>query len=105
MIIRAQYKLPFSHLKQFWAGTHQADILHADYLPPQTFGHLNAGWRALLADRQLGDTLWYFEIPGYTPDPEHTPQRHQWSVPQGAKRGYALVQSGKVRAEFIFEWD
>ena len=50
------------------------------------FGHLNPGWHALLADRQIGDTLWYFEVPG-------------------AKRGYALVQSGKVRKEFVFELD
>ena len=54
--------------------------------PDLPFGHLNAGWRELLAGRQIGDTLWYFEI-------------------AGAKRGYALVQSGKVRAEFVFEWD
>lgn len=69
------------------------------------FGHLNAGWHALLASRQIGDTLWYFHIPGYTPEPETPWQRHQWAVPRGAKRGYALVQSGKVRAEFVFEWD
>lgn len=74
-------------------------------VPDLPFGHLNAGWRALLADKQVGDTLWYFEVPGYTPDPDDTPQRHPWSVPQGAKRGYAWVQSGKVRAEFVFEWD
>lgn len=74
-------------------------------VPDLPFGHLNAGWCALLANRQLGDTLWYFEVPGYTPGPEDTPHRHPWSVPQGAKRGYALVQSGKVRAEFVFEWD
>lgn len=74
-------------------------------VPDLPFGHLNAGWRALLANRQLGDLLWYFEIPGYTPGPEAPPQRHHWSVPQGAKRGYALARSGKVRAEFVFEWD
>jgi hypothetical protein len=55
-------------------------------VPDLPFGHLNAGWCALLAGRQLGDTLWYFEVPG-------------------AKRGYALVHSNKVRAEFVFEWD
>ena len=54
--------------------------------PELPFGHLNAGWHALLADRQIGDTLWYFEVPG-------------------AKRGYALVQASKVRKEFVFEWD
>jgi hypothetical protein len=74
-------------------------------VPDLPFGHLNAGWCALLASRQSGDTLWYFEVPGYTPGPKDTPHRHQWSVPQGAKHGYALVQSGKVRAEFVFEWD
>ena len=74
-------------------------------VPELPFGHLSAGWRALLADKQIGDTLWYFEIPGYTPEPDESPQKHQWSVPRGAKRGYALVQSSKVRKEFIFEWD
>ena len=74
-------------------------------MPDLPFGHLNAGWHDLLADRQIGDTLWYFEIPGCTPEPETAPQRHQWSVPRGAKRGYALVQSSKVRKEFVFEWD
>ena len=73
-------------------------------LPDLPFGHLNAGWRALLADKQVGDTLWYFEMPGYTPEPDESPQR-QLSVPRGAKRGYALVQSSKVRKEFIYEWD
>ena len=74
-------------------------------VPDLPFGHLNAGWHALLADRQIGDTLWYFEVPGYTPEPEESPQKHQWSVPRGAKRGYALVQASKVRKEFVFEWD
>ena len=54
--------------------------------PDLPFGHLNAGWHALLADRQIGDSLWYFVVPG-------------------AKRGYALVHSSKVRKEFVFEWD
>lgn len=74
-------------------------------VPNLPFGHLNAGWCALLAGRQVGDTLWYFEIPGNPTGPEAPPQRHQWSVPRGGKRGFALVQSGKVRAEFLFEWD
>jgi hypothetical protein len=74
-------------------------------VPDLPFGHLNAGWRALLANRQIGDTLWYFHIPGDSPESEALPPTHQWAVPRGAKRGYALVQSGKVRAEFIFEWD
>jgi hypothetical protein len=74
-------------------------------VPDLPFGHLNVGWHALLADRQIGDTLWYFEVPGYTPGPDESTQGHQWSVPRGAKRGYALVQSRKVRNEFVFEWD
>ena len=73
--------------------------------PELPFGHLNAGWHDLLADKQIGDSLWYFEIPGYKPGPDETPPKHQWAVPRGAKRGYALVQSSKVRNEFIFEWD
>jgi len=74
-------------------------------VPDLPFGHLNAGWRALLADRQIGDSLWYFEVPGHTPAPDAEAQRHQYAVPRGTKRGYALVQSRKVRAEFVFEWD
>ena len=86
----------------------QADAKVADPLgrvPDLPFGHLNAGWCAFLAGRQPKDKLWYFEIPGYTPGPDDTPQRHEWSVPRGAKRGYAWVRSRKVRAEFVFEWD
>ena len=67
----------------------EADAIVVDPLgrvPDLPFAHLNPGWHALLADRQIGDTLWYFEVPG-------------------AKRGYALVQSGKVRKEFVFELD
>ena len=74
-------------------------------VPDVPFGHLYPGWCALLAERQIGDSLWYFEVPGYTPEPDAEPQRHQYAVPRGAKRGYALVHSRKVRAEFVFEWD
>jgi hypothetical protein len=70
-------------------------------VPDLPFGHLNAGWCALLAGKQEMDELWYFEVPGNEPDSV----AQQWPVPQGAKRGYALVRSGKVRAEFVFEWD
>ena len=86
----------------------QADANVTDPLgrvPDLPFGHLNAGWCAFLAGRQVKDKLWYFKIPGYTLGPDDLPQRHKWSVPQGAKRGYAWVRSRKVRAEFVFEWD
>lgn len=70
-------------------------------VPDLPFGHLNAGWCALLANRQKRDKLWYFEVPGDTARDDGT----QWPVPQGAKRGYALVRKSKVQAEFVFEWD
>ena len=74
-------------------------------VPDLPFGHLNAGWRALLANRQPGDKLWYFHCTGYTPVSQTRSQSHQSTVPSGVKRGYALVHSNKVRAEFVFEWD
>lgn len=70
-------------------------------VPALPFGHLNAGWCALLANREKQDHLWYFELPGDATREGGT----LWPVPQGAKRGYALVREGKVCAEFIFEWD
>jgi hypothetical protein len=70
-------------------------------VPDLPFGHLHAGWCALLANRQKRDKLWYFEVPGDAARDDGT----QWPVPQGAKQGYALVRKGKVQAEFVFEWD
>jgi hypothetical protein len=70
-------------------------------VPDLPFGHLTAGWCALLAGKQEMDELWYFEVPGNEPEPDD----QQWPVPQGARRGYALVRSGEVRADFVFEWD
>jgi hypothetical protein len=74
-------------------------------VPDVPFGHLNGGWRALLADQQDGDELWSFEVPGYAPGPETPPSIHRWAVPRGAKRGYAVVACGKVKADFVCEWD
>lgn len=73
-------------------------------VPDLPFGHLNGGWRALLAAVQVGDELWSFKVPGYAPDPQGTPSIHRWAVPRGAKRGYALVAGGKVKADFVYEW-
>lgn len=84
------------------AAEHEAAIFDPlGRVPDLPFGHLNAGWRALLASRQKMDRLWYFELPG---DAKHE-GGNPWPVPQGARRGYALVSKGKVRAEFVFEWD
>lgn len=74
-------------------------------VPDVPFGHLNGGWRALLAAKQDGDELWSFEVPGYLPGPQAPPSIHLWSMPRGAKRGYALVADGKVKADFVCEWD
>jgi hypothetical protein len=71
-------------------------------IPDLPFGHLNVGWQALLTLQTPTDALWYFEIPGNT---DSHLGASQWSVPGGAKRGYALVRSDKIQAEFIFEWD
>lgn len=86
----------------------EAEALVVDPLgraPALPFGHLNAGWRALLAAMTSGDKLWYFEVPGHTPVSGGAQQQPQWSLPRGDKRGYALVRMRKVRAEFVFEWD
>lgn len=74
-------------------------------VPAAPFGHLNAGWRAFRASMEPEDWLWYFEVLGVKPEPGDGFYQPQWSEPQGGRRGYALVRSGKVRVEFIFEWD
>jgi hypothetical protein len=74
-------------------------------VPNLPFGHLNGGWRALLAAMQEGDELWSFEVPGYVPGRQDPTPIHQWATPQGARCGYALVAAGKVRADFVYEWD
>jgi hypothetical protein len=74
-------------------------------VPDLPFGHLNGGWLKLLAAIQDGDELWSFEVPGYVPGPQAPPSIHQWAVPRGTKRGYALVAGGKVKADFVCEWD
>lgn len=74
-------------------------------VPAAPFGHLNAGWLAFRASMEPEDWLWYFEVPGVKPEPGDGFYQPQWSEPRRVRRGYALVRSGKVRAEFIFEWD
>jgi hypothetical protein len=74
-------------------------------VPNLPFGHLNGGWKSLVAGMQEGDELWSFDVPGYAPGHDDPPSIHRWAVPQGAKRGYALVAGGKVKADFVCEWD
>ena len=74
-------------------------------VPDVPFGHLNTGWRALIDSMKEGDELWSFEVPGYAPGPGEPPSRHKWALARGTERGYALVASGKVKAEFVYEWD
>ncbi len=64
------------------------DPLHR--VPDLPFGHLHAGWLALLNKQQAGDQLWFFEIAEQ--------DRIQ-------TRGFALVNKGAVREEFLYEWN
>jgi hypothetical protein len=74
-------------------------------VPNLPFGHLNGGWSALLEAMQEGDELWSFEVPGYVPGRQDPPPIHQWAMPKGTRRGYALVAGGTVKADFVYEWD
>jgi hypothetical protein len=64
------------------------DPLHR--VPDLPFGHLNAGWLALLNKQAAGHQLWFFEIAEQ--------DRIQ-------TRGFALVKKGAVCEEFLYEWN
>jgi hypothetical protein len=59
-------------------------------VPDLPFGHLNAGWPALLNKQAAGDQLWFFEIAE-----QDRIQIH----------GFALVKKGAVCEEFLYEWN
>lgn len=71
-------------------------------MPDAPFGHLNAGWQALLGGMTPGDTLHYFEIAGKLTTRDDKPQ---WAQPRGAKRGLAVLRGKLVQAELVFEAD
>ena len=73
------------------------DPLHR--VPDKPFGHLHTGWLHFTANRQRFDRSWAFEIPG---NKDSSAKR---AAAPGRKLGYALVRWGKVRAEFLYEWD
>jgi len=66
--------------------------------PALPFGHLNAGWQAFLGNHAEDFSLWYFEVPHIPKDDEST------AAPSYLEfRGFAWVQAGKVKSEFVFE--
>ena len=73
--------------------------------PQIPFGHLHPGWIKLLGQLEQGDSLWTFKKPGQKPPKADDKGSTQWSVPRGAVSGYAVVRNGKVKAEFLTEWD
>ncbi len=73
-------------------------------VPNLPFGHLHSGWIKLLGQLEMGDSLWSFKTPGWTASNERTGET-QWSLPRGVVSGYAVVRKGKVKAEFLTEWD
>lgn len=58
--------------------------------PDLPFGHLHAAWQAFLNKKMVWWRLQKFHIPG---------------APNGQKAGYAWVGLGRIKAEFICEWD
>jgi len=73
--------------------------------PQVPFGHLHPGWINLLSQLEQGDALWAFKKPGQKPPKVDDKASIQWSVPRGEVSGYAVVRNGKVKAEFLTEWD
>ena len=67
-------------------------------LTPNTpFGHLYITWGDFLAEFDMNDALWYFEIPRGSKTDFYN------SVAKCDVKGYARVNSGKILGEFIFE--
>jgi hypothetical protein len=66
--------------------------------PALPFGHLNAGWQAFLGNHAEDLALWYFEVPHRPTDGKSTDAPSYLEF-----RGFAWVQAGKVKAEFVFE--
>lgn len=84
----------------------QAVVIDPKGRAPQIpFGHLHPGWIKLLGQLERGDSLWTFKKPGQKTPKADDKGSTQWSVPRGAVTGYAVVRNGKVKAEFLTEWD
>lgn len=80
-------------------GAMVVDPLHR--VPDLPFGHLHAAWQEFKQKKKFWYRLRQFSIPG-TPPRKNVPQ---WSTPQGQKLGYAWVGLGRIKAEFIYEWN
>ncbi len=75
-------------------------------VPPEPFGHLAPGWRAFLALQKPGFQLWSFKVPGnFVSFQAKNAQGREWSVAQDEKMGFAWVHKGKIKAEFLTQWD
>jgi phosphogluconate dehydratase len=73
-------------------------------VPNLPFGHLHSGWIKLLGQLEKGDSLWSFKTPGWTASKGERGAT-QWAIPRDVVSGYAVVRNGKVKAEFLTEWD
>jgi hypothetical protein len=73
-------------------------------VPNLPFGHLHSGWIKLLGQLEKGDSLWSFKTPGWTAFKGERGAT-QWAIPRDVVSGYAVVRNGKVKAEFLTEWD
>ena len=65
--------------------------------PSTPFGHLYSAWGEFLAEFNMNDALWYFEIPRGSKTGFYN------SIAKCDVKGYARVNSGKILGEFIFE--
>jgi len=75
-------------------------------VPQEPFGHLAPGWRAFLAQKKPGFQLWSFKVPGNFPSFQaKNDHGREWSVAQDEKMGFAWVHKGKIKAEFLTQWD
>ena len=75
-------------------------------VPQEPFGHLAKGWRACLALQKPGFQLWSFKVPGnFVSFQAKNDQGREWSVAQDEKMGFAWVHKGKIKAEFLTQWD
>ena len=71
--------------------------------PQLPFGHLNGAWKALLAQIKDGGQLWYAEVPDRWTPSQKNGLMHQYRLSNVEMRGYAIVRSRKVVADFIYE--
>jgi hypothetical protein len=90
---------------------HPLEIEAASYVtdpfrrvPDAPFGHLHHGWINLLTQIDPEDQLWSFKTKGWQTSKEKDGET-KWAIPRGVVTGYAVVRNGKVKAEFLTEWD